>query len=88
MSERTTVRLPADLIIRAKRQAASQGRSLTSLIEDGVRHMVEKRATTEPIERILPPVSAAKGGLMPGIDLNDIAALQEIEDFATLRRDT
>jgi predicted DNA binding CopG/RHH family protein len=37
MAERTTVRLPEDLVARAKRKAAAEGRTLTSLIEDGLR---------------------------------------------------
>lgn len=37
MTERTTIRLPEDLIARAKRKAAAEGRTLTSLIEDGLR---------------------------------------------------
>jgi hypothetical protein len=40
MTERTTVRLPEDLIRLAKRKAADEGRSLTSLIEDGLRRVV------------------------------------------------
>jgi predicted nucleic acid-binding protein len=36
MAERTTVRLPEDLN-RAKRKAAAEGRTLTSLIEDRLR---------------------------------------------------
>ena len=35
MSKRTTVRLPEDLLKRAKRKAAAEGRTLTSLIEKG-----------------------------------------------------
>jgi len=31
---RTTVRLPDDLLLRAKRKAAEEGRTLTSLIEE------------------------------------------------------
>jgi hypothetical protein len=37
-------------------------------------------------DRVPPPVSTATGGLMPGIDLNDIAALQEMEDLDYARR--
>jgi hypothetical protein len=80
MPERTTVRLPEDLVRRAKRKAAAEGRSLTSLIEDGLRRVLSERAPTGPASRALPPVSTATGGLMPGIDLNETAALQEIED--------
>ena len=41
--ERTTVRLPQDLLKRAKRKAAAEGRTLTSLIEDGLRMVVSDR---------------------------------------------
>src|SRR6266702_1379645 len=40
MTERTTVRLPADLLKRARRKAAAERRTLTSLIEDGLRSVV------------------------------------------------
>ena len=42
MRERTTVRLPEDLVVRAKRKAAAEGRSLTALIEDGLRRVVNE----------------------------------------------
>ncbi|TWT03149.1 DUF6364 family protein [Reyranella sp. CPCC 100927] len=85
MTERTTVRLPDDLIRRAKRKAAVEGRSLTALIEEGLRRVLNERAPGKS-DRILPPVSTATGGLMPGIDLNDTAALQEMEDLDNARR--
>jgi len=34
----------------------------------------------------LPRVSTATGGLMAGIDLNDLASLQEMDDSETARR--
>jgi hypothetical protein len=80
MAERTTVRLPAALITLAKRKAAAEGRTLTALIEDGLRRVVSERAPADTAKRFMPPVSTATGGLMPGIDLNDTAALQEAED--------
>ena len=80
MVQRTTVRLPAALITLAKRKAAAEGRSLTALIEDGLRRVVSERAPADTAKRIMPPVSTATGGLMPGIDLNETAALQEAED--------
>jgi hypothetical protein len=85
MTERTTVRLPPDLLSRAKRKAAAEGRTLTSLIEDGLRLVVaEKRKVRKP--RVSLPVSKATGGLMPGIDLNDSAALQEMDDLEYVER--
>jgi hypothetical protein len=81
MTERTTVRLPEDLVRRAKRKAASDGVSLTSLIEDGLRRVLSESASKRKTQHTLPPVSTATGGLMPGIDLNDTAALQDLDDL-------
>jgi hypothetical protein len=86
MTERTTVRLPDDLVRRAKRKAAAEGSSLTALIEEGLRRVLNERPPAGRMARILPPVSKATGGLMPGIDLNDTAALQEMEDLDVARR--
>ena len=85
MTERTTVRLPDDLVRRAKRKAAAEGRSLTALIEEGLRRVLREDQRTA-MTRVLPPVSSAIGGLMPGIDLNDTAAWQEREDFTDAAR--
>lgn len=86
MGERTTVRLPDDLVRRAKRKAAAEGRSLTALIEEGLRRVVNERSSPARAERVMPPVSEATGGLLPGIDLNDTAALLELEDLEYARR--
>jgi hypothetical protein len=86
MTERTTVRLPDDLLKRAKRKAAAEGRTLTALIEDGLRLVLTDRGNTARKRRIVPPVSSAGGGLMPGIDLNDTAALQELDDLDAMTR--
>jgi hypothetical protein len=80
MAERTTVRLPEDLVRRAKRKALAEGRSLTSLIEEGLRRIVSEQQPAAKVRRMLPPVSTATGGLMPGIDLNDTAMLLETDD--------
>jgi hypothetical protein len=81
VTERTTVRLPDELIVRAKHKAAAEGRTLTALIEDGLRRVLSERASSDQRDRIPPPVSTAAGGLMPGIDLNATAELQEMEDL-------
>jgi hypothetical protein len=86
MTERTTVRLPADLLNRAKRKAAAERRTLTSLIEDGLRLVVGGNPKAVKRKRILPPVSKATGGQMPGINLNDLSALQEIDDLDQVDR--
>jgi hypothetical protein len=86
MAERTTVRLPEDLLQRAKRKAAAEGRTLTSLITDGLRLIVATNPKHKSPERIIPRISKAKGGLMPGIDLADLTHLQETEDIDYVRR--
>jgi plasmid stability protein len=86
MAERTTVRLPDDLVRRAKTKAAAEGRSLTALIEEGLRRVVNEDRPAKPATRTLPRVSVATGGPMPGVDLNDSAALQDMDDLEYARR--
>ena len=86
MAERTTVRLPEDLLYRAKRKAAGEGRTLTSLIEDGLRWIVTEKPRVTSRRRVLPRISQAGGGAMPGIDFTDSATLQEIEDLDYIGR--
>jgi Arc/MetJ-type ribon-helix-helix transcriptional regulator len=86
MTERTTVRLPEELLRRAKRKAATEGGSLTALIEEGLRRLLDDRTSLKKATRILPRVSTATGGLIPGIDLNNSAALQEMDDLEYVKR--
>jgi hypothetical protein len=86
MIERTTVRLPRELLNRAKRKAIAEHRTLTSLIEEGLRLMVMERPNKSKAKRILPPVSTARGGTLPGIDISNSAALQEMEDLEYVER--
>lgn len=86
MIERTTVRLPADLLRRAKCKAAAEGRTLTALIEDGLRRVVVDSAKLNKAKRVLPRFSKATGGTFPGIDISNSAALQEIEDLEYVER--
>lgn len=85
MAERTTVRIPEDLIKRAKRKAAGEGRTLTSLIEEGLRLVLAGKPKGKA-KRVLAPVSDTSGGPWPGIDISDSAALQEAEDLEYVER--
>jgi hypothetical protein len=73
---RTTLRLPDDLMRRAKRKAAETGRTLTSLLEEGL-----KIVLAEPGPRgrtpVRLPVSKARGGTLQGVDLNRSADLED-----------
>jgi hypothetical protein len=86
MTTRTTVRLPEDLMKRAKRKAIAEGRSVTALIEDGLRQVLSEHRRSGRTRRLPLPVSSATGGLMPGIDLDDAASLQEIDDIESMPR--
>ncbi|PKB68117.1 MAG: DUF2191 domain-containing protein [SAR202 cluster bacterium Io17-Chloro-G4] len=73
---RTTIRLDDQLLTEAKLLAASTGRSLTSVIEDALREMLARRQKSgrqEPIK-----LKTVPGKLLPGIDLDDSAALLDI----------
>lgn len=76
---RTTVRLDDDLLRRAKRRAAATGRTLTSLIEDGLRLVLARPARAARRPRADLPVSG-RGGTLPGVDLDNTAALYELMD--------
>jgi hypothetical protein len=85
MVERTTVRLPEELMRRAKRKAAAEGISLTALIGKSLRQVLHDKGSPQTPARALPPISSARGGLLPGIDLNDTAALEEMDDLERCR---
>ena len=76
---RTTVRLRDDLLKRAKRRAAEEGRTLTSIIEEGV-VLVLGSSTPKRRAPIPLPVSQAGGGVMPGVDLNRSSDLETVMD--------
>jgi hypothetical protein len=86
MTGRTTVRLPPDLLARAKRKAAAQGRTLASLIEDGLRLVLSESKKPAKKKRGSIRVSKATGGLMPGVDLTSFSALEEIDDLEYVER--
>jgi hypothetical protein len=87
MNERTTVRLPAELLKRAKRKAVAEGRTLTALIEEGLRHVVEeKKHGASPRKHKPLPVSKATGGLRPGVDLTQMWKIYEMEDLEDVER--
>jgi hypothetical protein len=86
MIERTTVRLPQELLRRAKRKAADEGRTLTALIEDGLRLVVaqDRKKTERPRGPV--PVSKATGGLLPGVDITKFSDIQGQDDLEYAER--
>ena len=83
MIKRTTVRLPSELLKKAQRKAAAEGRTLTGLMEEGLRYVVSDKPA-EKRERVMPRVSSAGGGRAPGV--NTFKDLEEIEDAEYVER--
>jgi hypothetical protein len=77
---RTTVRLPDPLMLQVKKEAQRQGKTVTALIELGLRLVLAQTERPGPRKWISLPVSSATGGLLPGVDLNNSAALWDIMD--------
>lgn len=76
----TTVRLDDELLRQAKEYSARCGRTLTSVLEESLRRTLAQHVPAHRAERVRLPVSTAAGGLQPGVDLDDSAALLELMD--------
>jgi putative antitoxin of VapBC-like toxin-antitoxin system len=74
---RTTIRLEDSLLAEAKRIAAENDITLTSVIENALRQSFahQKRAGKRGKVRF---TTSGKGGLRPGVDLDDSAALLDL----------
>lgn len=68
---RTTLNLPDALVEQAKATASREGRTLTSLVEEGLRAVLQTRATPPPVS--LPAYGSGAGAVL--IDLDDREAL-------------
>ncbi|MCZ6709162.1 MAG: DUF2191 domain-containing protein [Gammaproteobacteria bacterium] len=77
---RTTVRLSEELAKRARKRAQEEGRTLTSLIEEGLMRILNDSVNVTTMKNVRIPVSQAKGGLQAGVDLDDSAALLDLMD--------
>lgn len=71
---RTTIRIDDELLAQAKKRAADRRMTLTALIEDSLRESLARRKAPQSCKlfRIKP---FGRGGLQPGVDLDDSAAL-------------
>jgi hypothetical protein len=78
---RTTIRIDDQLLKKAKQMAARSGKSLTAIIEDALRESLARQelpSQREPVHLI-----TFKGkGLLPGVDLDDSAALLDLMESA------
>jgi hypothetical protein len=72
---RTTVRLDDGLLREAKAEAARQGKTVTALIEHGLRLVLAGARARARRARVTLPVSKATGGARAGVDLDDSSAI-------------
>lgn len=78
---RTTVRLDPALLDRAKKAAQQRNMTLTALLEQGLQLALAQRSGDLRGKRISIPVCSAQGGTLPGIDLDDSAALLDVMEL-------
>lgn len=73
---KTTIDLPDDLMIEVKRTAAERRTTIRDLVERGLRREL---AADAPARRGRPRIRwiTVDGGLPPGLDVSDRAALQD-----------
>jgi len=72
---KTTLELPDELLIQAKKAAAEQRRPLRAIVEDGLRMVLrepQKRKQTKRVRLI-----TVKGGLPRGLDLSSREEMYE-----------
>ena len=75
---KTTVDLPDELLVRAKKRAAEERRSLRSLIEEGLRRVLRPRPEIRSNDRRRKMRwVTVNGGLPPGLNLTDRAKMHE-----------
>lgn len=76
---RTTINLDDRLLAEAKKLAAEGGTTLTAVLEDALRERLARRgpaSSRKPVELR----TFRGGGVQPGVDLDDSAALLDLMD--------
>ncbi len=74
------MRLDDALLDQARREARRRGTTLTALIEQGLRLAIRPPSSSARTARIRLPVSRARSGSLPGVDLDDSDALVDRMD--------
>lgn len=80
---RTTLYIDDSLLAEAKSYAHKQGRTLTAVVQDSLREVLARRRSSK---RKIVKLTTSKGGrVLPGIDLDDSAALWDHMDLEEWR---
>ncbi len=74
---KTTVQLPDELLVAAKKRAAEMRCTLRTLIERGLRHELTTRGNRQAPRRRRIRWVTVPGGLPPGLDVRDRAVMHD-----------
>ena len=74
---RTTIHLPDDLYAEIKKLSGDTRRTVTSLIEEALREKLTQRGR-KPRPQAVRLTTFGKGGVQPGVDLDDSASLADL----------
>jgi hypothetical protein len=78
---RTTINLPDDLILQAKKAALEAHTTLTEIVANALRVALAKpRRKSRGNKTDLSTFTYGKGGVRPGVDLSDTSALLDLMD--------
>lgn len=75
---RTTIRLDDHLLAEVKELAARSNRTMTAVIEDALREVIARQHQPQTPKDELDLPTYGHGGLRPGVDIDDSAALLDI----------
>ena len=78
---RTTLRINDQLLIEIKLYAARSGQTLTAVIEDGLRQMIDRQKQSEKRKKVK-LLTVQGNGTLPGVDLDDSASLLDFMEEA------
>ena len=76
---RTTINLPDSLMLEAKKTALKEDTTLTEIISDALREALSRRRRNTSRKKFK-IITYGEGGVLPGVDLNNSAALLDIMD--------
>lgn len=74
-----TIEIRDDLLRMAEQWAVRDRRTLSDLVEEGLRAILAEKCARQTADFDL-PVSSKRGGTLPGVDINNNAALLDILD--------
>jgi hypothetical protein len=77
---RTTVNIPDELLAEARRQTVRQGRTLGSIIADGLRVVLFDNASVQIKKRKTKLNTYGGHGINSGVDLDNNAELRDVMD--------